>query len=673
MRVGLFAIFSVLITEICSIDQNLKERTDDFVKTRLIPALQKAKVTNVDFNRIRLCLCSTEHGCSTRTKGWLPGIGLSDEDKRLYENTCYTDGDCYQNVRPSPEIAHFGCIDASFMNHESEFHDTAGKTCSNLTTGSDENLWNCCSTNHFCANETMLTADTSKDPLSSYVNGPTPTASIRSWVWMILIPVLCVAVIAFAYANKHYTVKMSQYGYNRFMQKPKQDVEMGSTNLEKSGSESDKDNQSLGTMSTTLEEENETLRDIFPVGNPLYDMLKVLVEDSGSGHGPKKLSSLTVGKKCTILNKIGSGGFGNVYKGILQGDIVAVKKFISVKCEESFFNELELYETRMLRHPGVLNYYGSDRIDMMQYTESWLIVEYHENGSLYEFLTKNTVDKYSLFKLIRSACAGLAFLHRETTAIRGVSSKPSIAHRDIKSRNIMVKENLTCAIGDFGLSTCEPVYELVEKKHVYKICGTARYLAPEILNTTFQCAVLDSYLRADMYSFALVMWEVLSRYEDDGISATDEIIPYAESTKRDPSYDEMRLVVNKNRPPINTLWCTNSKLKPVVRAITTCWHGNPTARLTAYNCMLELDKDLISWLLEEKRQLRLPGEKAKMRKQPDPLPLNDVPALKPQPKVEHQRAPENVNYDERLKRDVNSERIENNNFHSHDGSRDPLL
>ena len=69
-------------------------------------------------------------------------------------------------------------------------------------------------------------------------------------------------------------------------------------------------------------------------------------------------------------------------------------------------------------------------------------------------------------KLAHTAASGLSHLHLE---IHGARGKPAIVHRDIKSRNILVKQNLTCAIADFGLAIKYDRYEikLTAQKHTY--------------------------------------------------------------------------------------------------------------------------------------------------------------------------------------------------------------
>lgn len=78
----------------------------------------------------------------------------------------------------------------------------------------------------------------------------------------------------------------------------------------------------------------------------------------------------------------------------------------------------------------------------------WLITEYQTSGSLYDFLRKNTLSWQQVCNFTLSVLSGLAYLHSESPK----STKPSIAHRDLKSKNVLVKSNGTCCIADFGLA-----------------------------------------------------------------------------------------------------------------------------------------------------------------------------------------------------------------------------
>ena len=78
-------------------------------------------------------------------------------------------------------------------------------------------------------------------------------------------------------------------------------------------------------------------------------------------------------------------------------------------------------------------------------------MEYHSNGSLYDYLKINSISWQQICDYSVSIMNGLAYLHSEI-AKPSPSSKPTIAHRDLKSKNIIVKSNGTCCICDFGLA-----------------------------------------------------------------------------------------------------------------------------------------------------------------------------------------------------------------------------
>ncbi|KAL1137941.1 hypothetical protein AAG570_009636 [Ranatra chinensis] len=109
----------------------------------------------------------------------------------------------------------------------------------------------------------------------------------------------------------------------------------------------------------------------------------------------------------------------------------------------------EIYQTVMLRHDNILGFIAADNKDNGTWTQLWLITDYHENGSLFDFLNRCTVDVPGMIRMALSIATGLAHLHME---IVGTQGKPAIAHRDLKSKNILVKANGTCAIGDLGLA-----------------------------------------------------------------------------------------------------------------------------------------------------------------------------------------------------------------------------
>lgn len=148
------------------------------------------------------------------------------------------------------------------------------------------------------------------------------------------------------------------------------------------------------------------------------------------------------------------------------------------------------------------------------WTQLWLITDYHERGSLFDYLSKNTVDIGGMLKMAASIANGLAHLHME---ILGTQGKPAIAHRDLKSKNILVKSNGTCAIADLGLAVrYDSVNNDVDIPPNTRV-GTKRYLAPEALEEVINTHQFDSFKRADVYSFGLCIWEIARRCNVGGM------------------------------------------------------------------------------------------------------------------------------------------------------------
>lgn len=110
-----------------------------------------------------------------------------------------------------------------------------------------------------------------------------------------------------------------------------------------------------------------------------------------------------------------------------------------------------------LLSPGFI---ASDMTSRHSSTQLWLITHYHEMGSLYDYLQLTTLDTVSCLRIVLSIASGLAHLHIE---IFGTQGKAAIAHRDLKSKNILVKKNGQCCIADLGkfLKICFTIFTFV--------------------------------------------------------------------------------------------------------------------------------------------------------------------------------------------------------------------
>ncbi|XP_061182105.1 bone morphogenetic protein receptor type-1B-like [Saccostrea echinata] len=333
----------------------------------------------------------------------------------------------------------------------------------------------------------------------------------------------------------------------------------------------------------------------------MCDSTKGLIDQSsGCGSGPPTLVQRTIARNIHLVKSLGKGRFGEVWKGYWRQEEVAVKIFFTTE-ESTWARETELYQSVLLRHDGILGYIASDIKGTGSWTQLFLITDYHEYGSLYDYLQTHILDVEDMLKMAHTAACGLGHLHSE---IFGTKGKPAMAHRDIKPRNILVKADGSCCIADLGLA----VRYISESNEVdlpsSSRQGTKRYMAPEVLDNSVRREHFDAYKQGDIYAFGLVLWEIARRCISNGI-ADDYQPPYFETipADSDPSYEEMKKIVcvEKMRPGFPNRWSSNEYLKMMARLMRECWSHNPGARLTA----LRVKKTLGGMILQLNKSVKL--------------------------------------------------------------------
>ncbi|XP_052136399.1 probable receptor-like protein kinase At1g11050 [Oryza glaberrima] len=205
-------------------------------------------------------------------------------------------------------------------------------------------------------------------------------------------------------------------------------------------------------------------------------------------------------------NLIGRGGFGVVYRGVLDdGSVVAVKKMLDPDMEggdEEFTNEVEIISH--LRHRNLVPLRGcciSDD-DADEGKQMFLVYDYMPNGSLDHYIFKDGGDggrrppplSWAQRRgVVLDVARGLEYLHH------GV--KPGIYHRDIKATNILLGTDMRARVADFGLAR----RSREGQSHVTtRVAGTHGYLSPEY--------ALYGQLteKSDVYSFGVLVLEVMS-------------------------------------------------------------------------------------------------------------------------------------------------------------------
>ncbi|XP_057769300.1 cysteine-rich receptor-like protein kinase 42 isoform X4 [Salvia miltiorrhiza] len=191
--------------------------------------------------------------------------------------------------------------------------------------------------------------------------------------------------------------------------------------------------------------------------------------------------------------KLGQGGAGSVYRGTLpDGKTVAVKRlfFSTRQWVDEFFNEVNLISG--IEHKNLVKLLGCS----IEGPESLLVYEYVPNQSLEVCLFDKNRAKILNWKerynVVVGTAEGIAFLHGGTEF--------RIIHRDIKSSNVLLDENLDAKIADFGLAR----NFAADKTHLSTgIAGTLGYMAPEY--------IVKGQLteKADVYSYGVLVLEIV--------------------------------------------------------------------------------------------------------------------------------------------------------------------
>ncbi|CAL5408531.1 unnamed protein product [Camellia sinensis] len=188
-------------------------------------------------------------------------------------------------------------------------------------------------------------------------------------------------------------------------------------------------------------------------------------------------------------NKLGEGGFGPVYKGVLLNGLeIAVKKLSrnSRQGQEEFKNEVLLLAR--LRHKNLVRLLGF----CLEGKELLLIYEFMPNKSLDHFIS--SLDWKSCKKIIQGFARGLLYLHED--------SQHRIIHRDLKASNILLDAEMNPKISDFGTSRLM----VLDQSHytTSKIMGTIGYMAPEYFKHG------HFSVKSDVFSFGVILLEILS-------------------------------------------------------------------------------------------------------------------------------------------------------------------
>jgi serine/threonine protein kinase len=263
------------------------------------------------------------------------------------------------------------------------------------------------------------------------------------------------------------------------------------------------------------------------------------------------------------LKIIGEGTTAIVFLANYRREQVAIKEILPTRNEgidKKTFQAVqrELNVLSQVNHPSILKFIGLvNECDRLR----WLL-EYCAGGSLFDVLHNRydlTLSWRQKFKMLTDTSSAQAFLH---------NFKRPILHRDLKSLNLMLKEEIQDEHDEPCIKLADFGFARVEEKRMTQCVGTTHWMAPEVINST------EYTQKADVFSFAMVAYEVVCRHVPfehlDSDSVGDKITSGQRPSLTDPD------VVPEEAPP--------NLLDLIVR----CWAHEPSHR----PCFKQIHSDI---------------------------------------------------------------------------------
>ncbi|XP_027348568.1 G-type lectin S-receptor-like serine/threonine-protein kinase At4g03230 isoform X4 [Abrus precatorius] len=274
-------------------------------------------------------------------------------------------------------------------------------------------------------------------------------------------------------------------------------------------------------------------------------------------------------------NKIGKGGYGQVYKGKLQcGEDIAVKRLSVVSSQglQEFKNEVVLIAK--LQHRNLVRLRGY----CIKEDEKILLYEYMPNRSLDSFIFDSTksvlLDWPMRFDIILGVARGLLYLHQD--------SRLRVIHRDLKTSNILLDVEMQPKISDFGLARIFGGKDT--EASTQRVVGTFGYMPPEYaLYGLFST-------KLDVFSFGVVLLEIISGKRNTGFFKSNESSSLLDHAWR--LWKENRLLDLMDLSLHET--CNANQLIRCAHIGLLCVQDEPDNRPTMSNVVIMLDSETAS-------------------------------------------------------------------------------
>eukprot|EP01090_Pellita_catalonica_P004230 TRINITY_DN14069_c0_g1_i1.p1 TRINITY_DN14069_c0_g1~~TRINITY_DN14069_c0_g1_i1.p1 ORF type:complete len:474 (-),score=88.31 TRINITY_DN14069_c0_g1_i1:27-1448(-) len=236
------------------------------------------------------------------------------------------------------------------------------------------------------------------------------------------------------------------------------------------------------------------------------------------------------------------------------------KQEIDQKALQDFKKEVEIMS--QLNHPNVVLFMGA----CTQKGKMCIVTEILSKGNLSQMIhnTKIQLPLYRRLQMARDAALGMTWLHQ---------SIPVIVHRDIKPSNFLIDDTLRVKVCDFGLSVVKERGKVLRDKD--SIPGTPLWMAPEVLMGK------DVDERSDVYSYALVLWEIIT---------CAELFPH----HHDYGKFKRAIVIKGERPEVP------AKCPAAIKdLLDEAWHKDPASRPTFSQMVDRLNKIIVECCIND--------------------------------------------------------------------------
>ncbi|KAL3714369.1 hypothetical protein ACJRO7_006316 [Eucalyptus globulus] len=278
-------------------------------------------------------------------------------------------------------------------------------------------------------------------------------------------------------------------------------------------------------------------------------------------------------KKITknFKHKLGEGGYGYVYKGMLRsGNKVAIKILKQSKAHGQDFIS-EVTTIGRIHHVNVVQLIGF----CFEGTKQALVYDFMSNGSLDKHIFTEEGDKFldykKIYEIAFEVAKGIEYLH--------LGCDMQILHFDIKPHNILLDKNFTPKVSDFGLAKLYPIDHSIVS--VTATRGTLGYMAPEL----FYKNIGGVSYKVDVYSFGMLLMEMADRRKNINANAehSSQIYfpPWVYNQVSENESVEMEEVVEEGREVIKkmiivALWCIqlNPDHRPPMNKVLEMLEGN---------------------------------------------------------------------------------------------------